>query len=253
MGHLVQPSCRSRVTYSKLHRTLSRRVLNISREGESTTSLGSLFQCSVTLRGKKFFLMFRRNFLCFSLCPLPLVLSLGTRNRSDLQILVLVLGTMGTFNIKKKSIKSCDFWRVENTCQHGLEKPSKRRAWLSRTEVRAVLDTLHYATRPWPCTFWGTLSTWYVCLENSLLFLAAGRCEQCEKTMCAIFIVPFVCHIRALYCCQKHAGLLARVTCWGAWMHPCVVSELCSHTQECTYHTADFLLVLRVLVQGCYE
>jgi len=34
VGHLVQPSCRSRLTYSKLHRTLSRRVLNISREGE---------------------------------------------------------------------------------------------------------------------------------------------------------------------------------------------------------------------------
>ena len=38
MGHLVQPPCRSRVTYSRLHRTLSRRVLNISREGDSTTS-----------------------------------------------------------------------------------------------------------------------------------------------------------------------------------------------------------------------
>ena len=76
VGHLVQPPCRSRVTYSRLHRTASRRVLNISREGDSTASLGSLFQCSITLRGKKFFLMFRRNFLCFSLCPLPLVLKL---------------------------------------------------------------------------------------------------------------------------------------------------------------------------------
>ena len=73
--------CRSRVTQSKLHRTLSRRVLNISREGDSITSLGSLFQGSVTLRGKKFFLMFSWNFLCFSLCPLPLVLSLGTTER----------------------------------------------------------------------------------------------------------------------------------------------------------------------------
>jgi len=43
--------CRSRVTPSRLHRTVSRQVLNISREGDSTTSLGSLFQCSVTLRG----------------------------------------------------------------------------------------------------------------------------------------------------------------------------------------------------------
>jgi len=82
VGHLVQPPCRSRVTYSRLHRILSRWVLNISREGDSTTYLGSLFQCSVTLRGKKFFLMFRRNFLCFNLCPLPLVLSLGTTEKS---------------------------------------------------------------------------------------------------------------------------------------------------------------------------
>jgi len=82
VGHLVQPPCRSRVTYNRLHRTLSRQVLNISRKGDSTTSLGSLFQCSVTLRGKKFFLMFRQNFLCFSLCPLSLVLSLGTTEKS---------------------------------------------------------------------------------------------------------------------------------------------------------------------------
>jgi len=45
--------CRSRVTTSRLHRTLSRWVLNISREGDSTTSLGSLLQCSGTLRVKK--------------------------------------------------------------------------------------------------------------------------------------------------------------------------------------------------------
>jgi len=34
--------CRSRVTQSRLHSTASRRVLNLSREGDSTTSLGSL-------------------------------------------------------------------------------------------------------------------------------------------------------------------------------------------------------------------
>jgi len=82
VGHLVQPLCRSRVTYSRLHRTLSRWVLNISRDGDSTTSLGSLFQCSVTLRGKKFFLMFTESQnhrivgvgrdLCGSSSPTPL-------------------------------------------------------------------------------------------------------------------------------------------------------------------------------------
>ena len=35
---------------------LQQAVLNISREGDSTTSLGSLCQCSVTLTEKKFFL-----------------------------------------------------------------------------------------------------------------------------------------------------------------------------------------------------
>jgi len=45
------------VTQSRLHTTLTRRVLNISRERDSTASLGSLGQGSVTLRGK-FFLMF---------------------------------------------------------------------------------------------------------------------------------------------------------------------------------------------------
>jgi len=74
--------CRSRVTQSRLHSTASRRGWNISREGDSATSLGSLGQGSVTLSVKKFFLMFSWSFLCFSLCPLPLVLSLGTAETS---------------------------------------------------------------------------------------------------------------------------------------------------------------------------
>jgi len=52
-------------------RTMSRRLLNISREGDSATSLGNLCQCSVTLTVKKnCFLVFRWTLLCFSLCPL---------------------------------------------------------------------------------------------------------------------------------------------------------------------------------------
>jgi len=80
--YLVQPPCQSKVTYSRLHRTSSRQFLNTSRDGDSTTPLGSPFQYSVTLRVKKFFLMFRWNFLCFSLCLLPLVLLLGTTEES---------------------------------------------------------------------------------------------------------------------------------------------------------------------------
>jgi len=46
------------VPYSGLHRKVSRRVLNVSIEGDSTASLGSLFQCSVTLRINKFFFVY---------------------------------------------------------------------------------------------------------------------------------------------------------------------------------------------------
>ena len=45
LGESPSPTpCASRVTHSRLHRTLFRWVLNISREGDSTTSLGNLFQ-----------------------------------------------------------------------------------------------------------------------------------------------------------------------------------------------------------------
>ena len=62
--HCGSPSptpCPSRVTQSRLHSTVSRRVLNVSREGDSTAPLGSLGQGSITFRVKKFFLVFRRN------------------------------------------------------------------------------------------------------------------------------------------------------------------------------------------------
>jgi len=62
-GSPSQIPCPSRVTHSRLHSTASRKVWNISREGDSTTSLGSLGQGSVTLREKKFFLIFEFAFL----------------------------------------------------------------------------------------------------------------------------------------------------------------------------------------------
>jgi len=42
---------------------------------------GSLLQCSVTLTGSKFSVMFRWNFPCSNLCP-PFILSLGTTEES---------------------------------------------------------------------------------------------------------------------------------------------------------------------------
>lgn len=66
----------------QLLRTMSGHVWNVSKDGDSPTSLGNLCQCSVTLTLKKCFLMFRWDFLYFNLYPLPLLLSLGITKTS---------------------------------------------------------------------------------------------------------------------------------------------------------------------------
>ena len=70
------------LTQTKLHRKASRQILNISGGDYCTASLGSLLQCSVILKLKIFFLMFTWNILCSSLCPLLLILSLRTVEKS---------------------------------------------------------------------------------------------------------------------------------------------------------------------------
>ncbi|KAK4824211.1 hypothetical protein QYF61_012125 [Mycteria americana] len=57
--------------------TTSTRLLNISRDGDSTTSLGSLFPCWTTLSMKTFFLISSLNLPWRNLRPFPLVLSLA--------------------------------------------------------------------------------------------------------------------------------------------------------------------------------
>ncbi|KAK4831669.1 hypothetical protein QYF61_018636 [Mycteria americana] len=58
--------------------TTSTPLLNTSRDGDSATSLGSLFQCLTTLSVKKFFLISSLNLPWCNLRPFPLVLSLVT-------------------------------------------------------------------------------------------------------------------------------------------------------------------------------
>ena len=53
------------VPHSRSRRKASRWVLNVSRGGDSTISLGSLFQCSVTLTVMNFFVIVW-NFVCSS-------------------------------------------------------------------------------------------------------------------------------------------------------------------------------------------
>lgn len=66
--HLVQHPCSSRT---------ASRLLNTSKD-ENPSPLWATY--SVTLRVKKYFLMFRQHLLCFSMCPLPL--SLGITGKS---------------------------------------------------------------------------------------------------------------------------------------------------------------------------
>jgi len=71
------PSPVSRHIYHwiRLLRALCNLALNISRDGASITSLGSLCQCFTTLIVKNYFLVSSLNLPSFSLKPLPLVLS----------------------------------------------------------------------------------------------------------------------------------------------------------------------------------
>jgi len=56
----------------------STQFLNTSRDSDSTTSLGSLFQCLITRSVKAFFLIYNLNLPWWNLRPLPLILTLVT-------------------------------------------------------------------------------------------------------------------------------------------------------------------------------
>lgn len=72
------PPAQIRVQQNRLLRALSDWILGVSNDGKSTVSLGSLLQRLTSLTVKKFCLMFKWNFLCFSFCLWLLVLLLGT-------------------------------------------------------------------------------------------------------------------------------------------------------------------------------
>lgn len=67
---------------ARLLRATFSQHLSISKDGDSTTSLGSLCQCLITLTVNHFFLMFRWIFLYFNLCHYLFITSLGTTGKS---------------------------------------------------------------------------------------------------------------------------------------------------------------------------
>lgn len=74
--HLIQPCCSSRANHSWWPRAMSRFLISPRLESERFHNVpGNRCQCSVTLTVKKV-LRFRGNLLCFTACPLPLVLQM---------------------------------------------------------------------------------------------------------------------------------------------------------------------------------
>lgn len=70
--HPIQPLPQTIIKYSKFLRTMWRWALNICKNWDSTTSLGNLFQCWISLTVNIFVLVSRQNFLCCNLWRLPL-------------------------------------------------------------------------------------------------------------------------------------------------------------------------------------
>ena len=66
----------------RLCRALCTLTLSVSKHGASTTSLGNLSYCLISLIVKSFFLISNLNLLSFSLKPFPLVLSQQTLLKS---------------------------------------------------------------------------------------------------------------------------------------------------------------------------
>ena len=73
-SHLDQYACteQGHLQLDQGLRACTSQVLKVSRDGASTTSLGSLFQCFMTLTLKDFFLISKLNLPYFSLKPLVL-------------------------------------------------------------------------------------------------------------------------------------------------------------------------------------
>jgi len=67
--------------------TTSKQFLNKSRDGDSATSLGSLFWCLTTLSVNKFFLISNLNLLWHNLRPFPLILSPVTNEKRPTPLL----------------------------------------------------------------------------------------------------------------------------------------------------------------------
>ena len=80
--HLVQPCCSKQCQLEQVAQGIIHSRFEYVRDGDSTTSPGNLFHYLTTFTIKRGSPLLKLTFLCFSLCPLPLVLSLGNTENS---------------------------------------------------------------------------------------------------------------------------------------------------------------------------
>lgn len=78
---LLQPLSKQ-AKYSRVLRAMLSQHLSISKNTDSTTSLGSLCQCLIPFTVNYIFLMFKWIFLYFKLCSCLFITSLGTTGKS---------------------------------------------------------------------------------------------------------------------------------------------------------------------------
>jgi len=81
--------------------TTPKGFINTSRDGDSTTSLGSLFQCLTTLSVKKFFLISNLSLPWWNLRPFPLILSPITSENGPIP-----LSLQSPFRYLKRAVRS---------------------------------------------------------------------------------------------------------------------------------------------------
>lgn len=81
-GSTCSNSCSSRDTQSRVSQTIPRQLLKIHKKKTPQPLRGNLCQCSVSHTAQKSFPVFRGNLLGSCLCPLHLVLTMGTTEKS---------------------------------------------------------------------------------------------------------------------------------------------------------------------------
>lgn len=87
-GHLVQPLHISRVIPGHIVQVFMWTALDKLQWGRLLSLSGKSVSVLSHLHSKEFILVFRWNFLCISLCPLPLILLLSTTKYSPNSILL---------------------------------------------------------------------------------------------------------------------------------------------------------------------